>query len=328
MESSFRGLHDVFSSVFFVSIGMMIDPRLLGGAWPLVLGVTAFALVIRPLACSLALVAIGTSPREARKAGLLLTPLGEFSFIIAQLGVTTAVLPPSFYPVAVGASLLTILATPTVNRHRERVLRTWERLEPRFVTRALEAYHAWFDQLRNRPARTVLWKLVRPRLAQTAAELLFVSGLLIFAEPLFGFVAEAPFFRHMEPATFAYGFWSVVAFIVLLPLVAIWRNCAALAMLLGEGWAHARLPSRVIERALQAAVAFGLASWLYLVLPRTPFADLGWLVIAVGAAGVVALFSRHLVRWHSHWLASVREVLADRPEDRDEASLPVSSDHA
>src|SRR5690606_15421749 len=97
VEKAFTGMRDVFSSVFFVAIGMMIDLRLVLPVWPMVLGLTVFVMVVRPLATGAALIICGARAREARRSGLLLTPLGEFSFIIAQLGVTSTVLPERYY---------------------------------------------------------------------------------------------------------------------------------------------------------------------------------------------------------------------------------------
>ncbi len=315
VESSFRGLRDMFSSVFFVSIGMMIDLRLLADVWPTVLLLTAFALVARPLACGFALMLVGTPPAEARRASLLLTPLGEFSFIIAQLGVTTAILPASYYPVAVGASILTILATPFMSRRRERILGAVAIIEPRWISRSLEAYHAWFIQLRDRPASTPWWKLLRPRLGQIAAELLFASGLLIFSDMMLKAIIETETMKRFDTSVVAYAFWSCIALLVLVPLVAIWRNCSALAMLMGEVWESNRLPRTVIERTIKSAVLLSLASWLYLLLPSARFASWGWLVIAIGATIVAVLFSRRLIFWHSQWHSSVQEVLDDRRAD-------------
>lgn len=315
VEQSFRGLRDLFSSVFFVSIGMMIDLRVLAEVWPLILGVSMFALLVRPLACGLALVLVGTPPREAREAALLLTPLAEFSFIIAQLGVTTAVLPPSFYPVAVGASILTILAAPTVNRHRAAIVGRWETLEPAWLTRALEAYHAWLAQFRARPARTPLWRLMRPRLGQVALEILFVSGVLVFGERLLARIAQAAVLRQVDATTLGYLFWSAIALVSVVPLVAIWRNVSAVAMMVAEAAETARLPRQALERPVKALTALGLLTWVYLLLPHARFPQWGWLAIAAGAALVVARFSRRLVYWHSDWLVSVRDVLADRRAD-------------
>ncbi|MEO6993411.1 MAG: cation:proton antiporter [Lacunisphaera sp.] len=315
VESSFRGLRDMFSSVFFVAIGMMIDVRLLADVWPAVLLLTAFALVARPLMCGFALMLVGTPPVEARRASLLLTPLGEFSFIIAQLGVTTAILPATYYPIAVGASILTILATPLMSRYREGLLRTVDRIEPQWVTRSLEAYHEWIVQLRDRPARTPWWTLLRPRLGQISVELLIASGLLIFSDLMLKAITGAEIMRRFDPSIVAYVYWSCVTLLVLVPVFAIWRNCSALAMLLGEVWESHRLPRTVIERTLKSVVLVGLASWLYLLLPSAPFAPWGWLLIAFVATAVVTLFSRRLVYWHSQWHSSVQEVLADRRAD-------------
>lgn len=315
VEASFRGLRDVFSSVFFVSIGMMIDLKLLVDVWPMVLALTGFALVARPIACGLALVTVGTPPAEARKAALLLTPLGEFSFIIAQLGVSAAILPRTYYPIAVGASILTILATPLMARHRTTLLRALHAIEPGWMARGLDAYHAWFLQIRDRRPRTPLWGLLRPRLAQIAWELLFVSGVLIFAEVLFDAFVGLTWVQAMAPATIGYVFWSIITIVALVPLVAIWRNCSALAMILGEVWENPRLPRATIERVFKTGMVLALAVWLGLLLPHAPFARWGWLLNAVGGIAVVTAFSRQLVLWHSHWQVSVREVLADRRAD-------------
>src|SRR4029079_13414797 len=134
---------------FFVSIGMMIDLRLLGEIWLPVLALSLFSLVVRPVACGLAVMLRRVSPRQARRGGLLLTPLGEFTFIIAQAGITAAILPPSFYPLAVGLSVLTVLATPIMNRFADPILRGLEAIEPAPLTRFIAAYQSWLHQLQN-----------------------------------------------------------------------------------------------------------------------------------------------------------------------------------
>src|SRR5690606_40798003 len=86
VEKSFSGMRDLFSSVFFVSIGMMIDVRLLQDVWLHTLGLFAFVMLFRPIAVGLAMVICGTPPREARRAGLFLTRRDDFSLILAHLG--------------------------------------------------------------------------------------------------------------------------------------------------------------------------------------------------------------------------------------------------
>jgi len=335
IEHSFEGLKSMFSSVFFVSIGMLIDLRMLEEVWLPVLLLSVFTLVVRPVACGFALMLVGVPQREARRAGMLLTPLGEFTFIIAQAGITAAVLPKSFYPLAVGLSILTVLATPILNRFAEPIMRFMDWAEPRFVTRAIGAYHDWLRQVRARPAPTVMWRLLRPRLPALAVEILFVSGLLIFSGRLLPMLRGAGFAAAMNPVTLSYVFWCVIAVLALVPIVAIWRNISAMAMIVGEGLGGnnatpSRLQSRAISGFLRAAAAVGIVYWLYTLLPIRTLPDWGWAAIFVVAVVVVVIFSNKLIYWHSTLEHSVQEVLAEDSrapaEVRAEARIALDRD--
>ncbi|QYM78428.1 cation:proton antiporter [Horticoccus luteus] len=323
VERAFGGLRDVFSSVFFVSIGMMIDPRLVLSAWPWVLGLAAFALVARPIATGLALIIVGTPPREAHRAGLLLTPLGEFSFIIAQVGVAAALLPAEFYSVAVGASILTVFAMPVMNRHRDAIIRFAERVEPGWLLRAMDAYHRWMQQMQERPAPPLAWKLVRGRLGQMAIEGLFVTGVLIFSSPVLASAEDMFLASWQHENVVTYGFWALVTVLVLVPLVAIWRNLATVAMIAGESVGRGHLPAPLVERTIKAVGAVGLAYWLYAIVPLEELPGWGWAVLAAAAALVVAVFSQRLIYWHSTWQNSLQQVLADATNSREQARITL-----
>ena len=114
-------MRDVFSAVFFVAIGMQIDARELWQQGGLILGIAAFTLVARPLAVATGLSLIGTPLKDGLRTGLTATPIGEFSFIIAQLGVGAEVVPAQFYPLAVGVSLVTTLVAPFIMRRSEQI---------------------------------------------------------------------------------------------------------------------------------------------------------------------------------------------------------------
>jgi monovalent cation:H+ antiporter-2, CPA2 family len=314
VEKAFAGMRDLFSSVFFVAIGMMIDVKLLGEVWLWIIGLGVFAIVGRALATGLALVVCGTRPREARRAGLLLGPLGEFTFIIAQLGVGAKVLPANYYPLAVGVSLFTVLTVPLINRYAEPILDFLERLEPRRVTRGLEAYHAWLAQAQNSPASSQTWKLVRGRLAQMAIEMLFVTGVMIFSGQIIAFISEQLPATGLAPATIRYVAWGAVAMLALIPLVAIWRNVETIALILSEAFGGgATVPAGVVRGGIRGIAAVALGYWLYAIVPADQLGAWGWLAIAAAAAVVVFLFSRRLIYWHSEWQSSVTSVLAGDP---------------
>lgn len=316
VEKAFNGMRDLFSSVFFVAIGMMIDVKLLGEVWPWIIGLGVFAIMGRALATGLALVVCGTRPREARRAGLLLGPLGEFTFIIAQQGVAAKVLPPNYYPLAVGVSLFTVLMVPLINRHADPILDFLERIEPRRVTRALEAYHAWLAQAQNSPTSSQTWKLVRGRLAQMAIEVLFVTGVMIFSGHIIAFIGEHLPATGLAPATVRYVAWGAVVLLALIPLVAIWRNVETIALILAESFGGGAngVPPGAVRGGVRGVAAVTIGYWLYAIVPTDQLGAWGWLGIAAAAALVVWFFSRRLIYWHSEWQSSVTAVLAGDPK--------------
>lgn len=109
-----RPLRDILSSLFFVSLGMLIDPGFLAGALPAVLGTASLVLVVKcALAVGACYVASG-SLRVAVAAGLALSQVGEFSFIIGQLGVTTGLVSPDVWQVLLASSIITMTITPAL----------------------------------------------------------------------------------------------------------------------------------------------------------------------------------------------------------------------
>ncbi len=309
VERAFAGMRDIFSSVFFVSIGMMIDIRLLLDVWLWIIGLTAFVMVGRPLATGLAMIVTGSTPHEARRASLLLTPLGEFSFIIAQLGVSTSVLPSRYYPLAVGVSILTVLATPFVNGRAAAIVAFAERIEPRWLARTLEAYHGWLTQIREGNAAPLVWRLAKVRLIQVAVEMLLVTGLLIFAPPLLDTIE--PFVRStfLDGPTLPYAFWGFIGLLVLILIFAIWRNMVTVSMIFAESvGALGILTPGMIDKGFRGLIAVVLGYWLYLILPVESLPVWGWGFIAAGATILVAVSSRRLIYWHSTWQSSVQDV--------------------
>ena len=328
IEKSFAGLRDIFSSVFFVSIGMMIEVRLLLEVWGWILGLSVFVMVARPLATGAAMILCGTPPREARRGSLLLSPVGEFSFIIAQLGVTAGVLPARFYPLAVGVSILTVLTTPFVNHHATHLIQIIDRLEPRWLTRALNAYHEWLKQIQNRQAAPMIWRFVRGRLLQALVEILFMTGLLIFSPQLLRGASSLFKTTEVEKTVMQYGFWAVLGLLLLVLLLSTWRNISTVAMIFAESvGAVGPLSARVVERGFRAVAAVILGAWLYLVLPIASLPGWGWLIIAAAATAVLWSFSNRLIYWYSTMESSVQNVFTPNTPAGARESARIALDH-
>jgi monovalent cation:H+ antiporter-2, CPA2 family len=302
VERTFEGMRDVFSAVFFVAIGMQIDARQLWREGLLIAGVAVFTLVARPLAVTTGLSLIGTPFKDALRTGLTATPIGEFSFIIAQLGVAAAVVPQGFYPLAVGVSLLTTLAAPILTRRSEKIADAVVARQPVWLSHWLGAYHSWLERLKLRRSRNLLWQLSRKRVAQVSVGVLFVTGLVVFSGQLFDIVDDWVG-RHSSPKAAQLGFWIALALVVLAPLVAIWRNLSAMAMLYAEisthGHVHAKRLRPLIETGLKIGFGAMIYVWLAAIVPADGAAK--WILTVTVVVALVALLvlRRKLIYWHS-----------------------------
>ena len=314
IERAFGGLRDLFSAVFFVAIGMMIDPHLVVKIWWQVLLVAAFALLVRPAACAGGLLAAGQPPRVALEGGLSLAPVGEFAFILAQVGVAAGVLPAYFQPLAVGVAVVTALVAPWLSAHAEPLSTGLLRTQPRVLGRLLEEYRSWLERVESRRGGSVLWQLSRRRFLQIAIWLLLATGLLLFAPPLERALRETIGLDAILPRFSQAVFWGALALLILGPVVAAWRNLGALAMLWAEVTTH-DLPNAeglrpVVQLGLQLAGGAALFGWLAVVWPL--HSQHLWTLhgLAVIAAGVLALLWRRLVFWHSALEVRLSESLA------------------
>ncbi|MHB1400073.1 MAG: cation:proton antiporter domain-containing protein [Trichloromonadaceae bacterium] len=315
VEKAFGGMRDMFSSVFFVAIGMMIDVRLLLSVWPWVLGLGVFTLVVRSVSTGLALILVGTPPQEARRAGLALMPLGEFTFVIAQLGVSAKVLPARMYPIAVGVSIFTVLVAPLINRRADAVLQRIGRAEPAWLRRFLEFYHHWLANLGNMQGGRLWWQLSRKRLLQVALEVLFITGVLIFSERLLTGLQGTSLAISLSPGMLKLGFWLLVGVLVLVPLVAIWLNLSAIARIFAKAAGiRQRFLGPLVENGIKVVSVLAIGYWLFYVLPTDSLPAWTWLAIAGVLLLGLGIFSRRLLFWHGEWKLSLDEAFSEGQE--------------
>ena len=114
IEHLMTPLKNVFAAIFFVSVGMMINPSNLVEYWPSILLICAVIIIGMILFGTLGCWWGGETMRDAMQTGFSFVQIGEFSFIIAGLGGTLGVLHPAIYPIIVAASVVTTFLTPYV----------------------------------------------------------------------------------------------------------------------------------------------------------------------------------------------------------------------
>ncbi len=103
---------DAFNAIFFVSIGMLFDPRVILSAPLLVAVLLALILVWKTIAGGGAVLALGYGPRVALVVGLSLAQIGEFSFVLLRQGLAAGLITPILYQTFLAAAIITMIATP------------------------------------------------------------------------------------------------------------------------------------------------------------------------------------------------------------------------
>lgn len=109
-------LRDLFAALFFVSVGMLINPRALLPQIGLVLLVVVAVIVGKSLIGTLVVLLLGLPVRAAVLTGLGLAQVGEFSFVLARIGVADGAIPESLFDLILATSLATIVLTPALPR--------------------------------------------------------------------------------------------------------------------------------------------------------------------------------------------------------------------
>lgn len=112
--SQIRPLRDIFASLFFVSVGMLLDPLFLVKHAPAVAAVVAVIVLGKGLLSSLSIFRLGAHGRTAVFAGLGLAQIGEFSFVLSSIGTERGLIPAQESGVILSAALVTILMAPFV----------------------------------------------------------------------------------------------------------------------------------------------------------------------------------------------------------------------
>lgn len=131
---------DLFGAVFFISVGMMVQPSIIVEYWGPILLLSAAVIVGMIIFGTAGLLVTGQTLKVAMQAGFSLTQIGEFAFIIASLGMSLHVLEPTIYPIVVAVSVITTFTTPYFIKMAEPAYRITERLLPKRLHFLIDRY--------------------------------------------------------------------------------------------------------------------------------------------------------------------------------------------
>ena len=160
-------LKSMFAAVFFVSIGLLLDPSACLANWPAVLVVSVVVVVGKFLNCAVGALVGGESMKTAVQMGMGLAQIGEFAFLVGMLYVTvTGDVQSPMYNIVVAVSLVTTLLNPLLIKCSERVGEWAEAKTPARVKSALQAYRALLAKYNGDRREARLHRIVRVCLVQ------------------------------------------------------------------------------------------------------------------------------------------------------------------
>jgi len=140
IEHLTKSVKDLFAAVFFISVGMLIDPSVLVNYASPILIITLVIIFGKILSTVLGALLSGQPLKTSVQTGMSLAQIGEFSFIIATLGLTLKVTSGFIYPIAVAASAITIFTTPYLIKLSEPLYNFLNRVLPKKWLDGIERY--------------------------------------------------------------------------------------------------------------------------------------------------------------------------------------------
>jgi CPA2 family monovalent cation:H+ antiporter-2 len=122
VETDIRPFHDVLLGLFFISIGMMLNWRLVIERWPLVLVLSTVPVLFKAVLVGLLARGLGASTGVSLRTGLYLAQAGEFGFVLLTLAQTNDLVPPALLNPILASMVLSMLATPFIILYSNRLV--------------------------------------------------------------------------------------------------------------------------------------------------------------------------------------------------------------
>jgi len=220
-------LRDMFSALFFVSAGMLVDPRSVAEHWPAMLLILVLVIAGRAFWGITASLLAGHEPRMSVKIGLSSAQIGEFSFILAAAGAAAGIVPDWLYGTTVASAMLTIFIFPYLMRNLDLMENTLLSKTPKVLLELAAKYRAavWPHAARQTAERPPIFSKYLLRLVVYVT---VATGLLYAAGSVSVFIAFTD-----NRQTFDSGLWLLTG-LALMPLfLAVARYISHIILLTG-----------------------------------------------------------------------------------------------
>lgn len=233
IEEAIEPLRDLFTAVFFVTVGMRIEPHLLGEYWLSILILTCVVVFGKTLIVWIGLFLTGEKPRTAFKAAVCKAQIGEFSFVIAALGLQYQLTDPGIMTLAVGVALGSILVVPAISNNAAKIFDDIAKHTPLFIKRIGQFYNKVLLSIKEKIEQSAFIKLMKKPLIHILGYFLLFNGVLIMAYLAVNYIGHLDFLNEYVFGVQA-TIWLIAALISLPFLIAIIKNLEVIVLLITE----------------------------------------------------------------------------------------------
>ncbi|MCA9658909.1 MAG: cation:proton antiporter, partial [Myxococcales bacterium] len=186
VEATLEPLRGLFSAIFFVSIGMSVDPVVAWRTLPFALLLCAVVVGMQFVAVTLTTVLTGSSLRRGIYSGLALGQIGELSFILATIAIGGGVVPEETLPALVTVATITAFTTPLLLGRAQPIVEAIDRMLPARAHQVLASYQSFIRESRTSPE-------AQPLRRPAIAVLLDWAALLVL------FIGRHTVLQHVDP---------------------------------------------------------------------------------------------------------------------------------
>ena len=220
IEKVTEPVKNLFGAIFFVSVGMLVDPAVLAAYAVPIIVIVLTIIIGQVVFGTLGFFLSGQSLHTAMRCGFSMAQIGEFAFIIASLGMSLNVIADYLYPIVVAVSVITTFLTPYMIRGAEPAYRLIERHLPKSLVLQLNSltvrqHDGEKTERRSQTSQRVLWRrLLRSMVLNTV-----VYTILLVAVTYISLTVVLLFMRTILPHWWANGVTGIIAVTALAPFM-------------------------------------------------------------------------------------------------------------
>ena len=218
IEKSVSSLKDLFGAVFFVSVGMMVEPSVLAEYWFPILVLTLSVVLGQMVFGSLSFFATSGDVKLAVSSGFSMVQIGEFAFIIADLGDDLGVISQFLYPVVVAVSIITTFLTPYVIKLAPKASKRIENSLSPDIKKKISSGKFLYVQRRNKKmvnSPAMVWRSFFTAILFQLAVYLTISIAIV----LFSYATILPLCQHLMDEKYASIVYCVITLLLLSPCI-------------------------------------------------------------------------------------------------------------